>query len=181
MFAKLDQSPSDYLLYYKRATAYFSMQRHTFALEDFEKALSLTSNTFDNAHLMKARIHIREGQFALAKTSLALYIKSKGKDHDAEEIDRSIIEGDRLRSKCLKERNAELWNACVDSASQALRIASHSVEIRTWRSECSLAAGDIEGSVGDLTYVLVTLDSAHCIAYYSFQGGCPIYYRLQHN
>jgi DnaJ family protein C protein 3 len=127
------------------------MQRHTYALEDFEKVLSLTSNTFDNAHLMKARIHIREGHFALARTSLGLYINSKGRDKDAEEAERDIKEGDRLRSKAMKERNAELWNACVDSTSQALRVASHSVDIRTWRAECSLAAGDVESSVGDLT------------------------------
>jgi DnaJ family protein C protein 3 len=150
-FQILGQSPADYLLYYKRATAYFSVQRHTSALDDFEKVLSLTSNTFDNAHLMKARIHTREGHFALARTSLGLYIKSKGKDHDAEDVERDIKEGDRLRNKALKERHAELWNACVDSASQALRIASHSVEIRTWRAECALAAGDIESCVGDLT------------------------------
>ena len=127
------------------------MQRHQYALEDFEKVLSLTSNTFDNAHLMKARIHIRDGHFALAKISLGLYTTSKGKDKDADEVEREIKEGEKLRSKGMKERNAELWNACVDSASQALRIASHSVEIRTWRAECSLAAGDVESSVGDLT------------------------------
>jgi len=127
------------------------MQRHQYALEDFEKVLSLTSNTFDNAHLMKARIHIRDGHFALAKTSLSLYTTSKGKDKDADEMEREIKEGERLWSKAMKERNAELWNACMDSASQALRIASHSVQIRTWRAECSFAAGDVESSVGDLT------------------------------
>jgi DnaJ family protein C protein 3 len=151
VFQNLEQSPTDYLLYYKRATAYFSMQRHTYALEDFEKVLSLTSNTFDNAYLMKARIHIRDGHFALAKLSLTRYIKSKGQDNDAEEVERDIKEGEKVRDKALKERNAELWNACVDSASQALRIASHNVEIRTWRAECSLAAGDVESTVGDLT------------------------------
>ena len=147
----IDQSPSDYLLYYKRATAYFSMQRHSSALEDFEKVLSLTSNTFDNAHLMKSRIHLREGHFSLAQSSLDSYIKAKGKDKEAEEVGKGIKEGERFKNKASKERNAELWNACVDSASQALRVASHSAEIRTWRAECSLAAGDIESCVGDLT------------------------------
>ena len=146
-----DQSPSDYLLYYKRATAYLSMQRHASALEDFDKVLSLTSNTFDNAHLMKARIHTRDGHFDLAKTSLALYVKAKGIDRDAADLDIEIKEGDKLRSKVEKERTAELWNACVESASQALRVAGHSLEIRTWRAECSIAAGDIESTVGDLT------------------------------
>ncbi|PPQ88888.1 hypothetical protein CVT25_009123 [Psilocybe cyanescens] len=147
----IDQSPADYLLYYKRATAYYSLQRHNSALEDFDKVLSLTSNTFDNAHLMKARIFTRDGQFSLAKTSLAAYVKAKGNDKEAEELDADMKEGEKLKSKAEKERNAELWNACVESATQALRVASHSLEIRTWRAECSLAAGDVESSVGDLT------------------------------
>jgi len=127
------------------------MQRHASALEDFEKVLSLTFNSFDNAHLMKARIYAREGQFSLAQPSLNFYIKARGNDADAEEVQRDIKEGEKLRNKALKERNAELWNACVDSTSQALRVATHSVEIRVWRAECALAAGDVESSVGDLT------------------------------
>lgn len=150
-FSETDQSPADYLLYYKRATALFSLQRHSSALEDFEKVLSLTFNSFDNAHLMKARIYAREGQFSLAQSSLNLYIKAKGKDSDAEEVQRDIKQGESLKNKALKERNAELWNACVDTTSQSLRVATHSVEIRTWRAECALAAGDVESCVGDLT------------------------------
>ena len=100
---------------------------------------------------MKARIHTRDGHFSLAKPSLASYIKAKGKDKDALELEAEIKEGERLMNKAEKERNAELWNACVESATEALRVASHSVQIRTWRAECSLAAGDVESAVGDLT------------------------------
>ena len=39
----------------------------------------------------------------------------------------------------------------MESASRALRIASHSVVVRNWRAEHALAAGDIESAVGDLT------------------------------
>ncbi|EEB86866.1 hypothetical protein MPER_16026, partial [Moniliophthora perniciosa FA553] len=67
----IEQSPTDYLLYYKRATAYLSLSRHSSALDDFDKVLSLTSNTFDNAHLMKARIHLKEGEFKLAREDIS--------------------------------------------------------------------------------------------------------------
>lgn len=154
--SKTDQSPVDYLLYYKRATAYLSLQRHSSALDDFDKVLSLTSNTFDNAHLMKARIYTRDGHFASARTSLSFYIKAKGKkmDKEAEELDVEITQGESLKEKADKERQAQLWNACIETTSEALRVASHSVEIRTWRAECALAAGDVESSVGDLTCVI---------------------------
>ena len=71
MVSIIDQSPTDYLLYYKRATTYFSLQRLSSAQDDFDKVLSLTSNTFNNAHLMKVRIYTRDGHFASAGTSLS--------------------------------------------------------------------------------------------------------------
>ena len=150
-----DQAPADYLLYYKRATTYFSLQRYSAALEDFDHVLSLTSNTFDNAHLMKARIYAKEGQYEPAKSSLELYVKAKGKnkDQDAEDLEKEIEEGQHLYSKLEKERKSQLWNACVETASALLRKASHSVEVRTWRAECAFAAGDLESCVGDLSYV----------------------------
>ncbi|KAF8997995.1 hypothetical protein BDQ17DRAFT_830360 [Cyathus striatus] len=147
----IDQSPTDYLLYYKRATALHSLQRHSAALEDYDKVLSLTSQTFDSAHLSKARIHLKEGYFPASRTSLARYIKAKGRDADAVELEKDLDVGEKAREQAEKERRAELWSACVESSTRALGVASFSVEIRAWRVECSFASGDLEGSVGDLT------------------------------
>ena len=150
----IDQSPADYLLYYKRATALFSLSRHASALEDFDKVLSLTSGTFDNAHLMKARIQTRDGNFQLAREALDMYVRAKGKGNsweESSELDKEIEEGEQMEKKMEQERAAQLWNACVESASAALRIASHSVDIRSVRAECALASGDVESAIGDLT------------------------------
>ncbi|KAF8890442.1 hypothetical protein BD779DRAFT_1622562 [Infundibulicybe gibba] len=150
----IDQSPADYLLYYKRATAYFSLSRHSSALDDFEKVLSLTSNTFDNAHLMKARIHAKDGQFPLAREALRFYLKSKASTTDAgagAELASEIEEGAKMKAKTEKERQSQLWTACVESATMTLRYASHDIEIRQIRAECALASEDIEGAVGDMT------------------------------
>ncbi|KAG6872257.1 hypothetical protein C0995_011516 [Termitomyces sp. Mi166 len=147
----IEQSPADYLLYYKRATAHFSLSRHASALEDFDKVLSLTSGTFDNANLMKARIHTRDGHFDLAKESLALYLRAKGTSDETKELEEGINTGIEMEAKMERERGAQLWNACVESASAALRSASHSIDIRSVRAECALAAGDVDSAVGDLT------------------------------
>ena len=150
----IDQSPADYLLYYKRATALFSLSRHAPALEDFDKVLSLTSGSFDNAHLMKARIQTRDGNFQAGREALNLYVQAKGKGHsweEASELDKEIEEGERMEKKMEQERAAQLWNACVESASAALRVASHSIDIRSVRAECGLASGDVESAIGDLT------------------------------
>ncbi|KAJ4473177.1 hypothetical protein J3R30DRAFT_3515364 [Lentinula aciculospora] len=159
----IEQSPADYLLYYKRATAYFSLSRHTAALEDFEKVLSLTSHTFDNAHLMKARIYAKEGEFELVRSSLESYtssLSSQGRtvDSTAPELLRSVDEAEKLLAKARKEKKAQLWTACAESCSSIIRdTASHSIEVRIMRAECQLAAGDVEGSVGDLTRLAVLL------------------------
>ncbi|KAE9396733.1 hypothetical protein BT96DRAFT_1021239 [Gymnopus androsaceus JB14] len=159
----IEQSPADYLLYYKRATAYLSLSRHSAALDDFDKVLSLTSNSFDNAHLMKARIYAKEGEFALVRSSLGSYtssLSSQGRPADpvATELLESVNEAEKLLEKARKEKKAQLWTACAESCSSIIRgTASHSIEVRVMRAECQLAAGDIEGSVGDLTRLAVLL------------------------
>jgi DnaJ family protein C protein 3 len=160
----IDQSPADYLLYYKRATALFSLSRHASALDDFDKVLSLTSGTFDNAYLMKARIQTRDGNFQAAHEALEIYVRAKGKGRagqDAFELQRDIEEGERMEAKMEQERAAQLWNACVESASIALRSASHSIDIRSVRAECALASGDVESAVGDLMSVRHTMFYTH--------------------
>ena len=142
------------MLYYKRATAYLSLNKHPSALHDFEKVLELTSSSFDKAHLMKARIHVKDGNWTEAKESLESYkSNSKGGDSSAEELTSQITEGEAAHQKANKAARAKLWTACEEAASTALSVASHSIEIRQQRAECSLAAGDIEMAVGDLTYV----------------------------
>ncbi|THU93664.1 hypothetical protein K435DRAFT_829423 [Dendrothele bispora CBS 962.96] len=169
----IEQSPVDYLLYYKRATAYLSLSRHGPALEDFDKVLSLTSNTFDNAHLMKARIHAKEGSFDLARSSLSTYttsLKSQSRtpDPSAQELLESIDTAEKLVTKARNERRAELWQACAESCTAVLRggagVGSHSVEVRKMRAECQLASGDVEGTVGDLTRLALLVPSQEMMA-----------------
>ncbi|KAJ2915551.1 hypothetical protein MD484_g4882, partial [Candolleomyces efflorescens] len=160
----------DYLLYYKRATAYMSIQRHPNALEDFDKVLSLTSNTFDSAHLQKARIYMKEGLFTSARHALSTFLAAKnsagagakyhGREAEVDELDKDITEGEKMREKVERERRSQLYAACVDTANLALKVASHSVEIRTWRAECALASGDVESAVGDLTRLSHLLPSS---------------------
>ncbi|KAG6825255.1 hypothetical protein H0H87_009919, partial [Tephrocybe sp. NHM501043] len=100
---------------------------------------------------MKARIHTRDGHFDIAKEALGRYVKAKGSSEEVTELEKSINTGMAMEEKMEKERGAQLWNACVESASAALRSASHSIDIRSVRAECALAAGDVDSAVGDLT------------------------------
>ncbi|ESK91303.1 and tpr domain protein [Moniliophthora roreri MCA 2997] len=155
----IEQSPTDYLLYYKRATAYLSLSRHSSALDDFDKVLSLTSNTFDNAYLMKARIHLKEGEFKLAREDISAYMKSnKSPDASALELRDKIEEADKLMVKAQKEYKSQLSNACVETTSTLLReYTAYSIPIRSLRAECSLLSGDVAGAVGDYTRLAALL------------------------
>ena len=113
--------------------------------------LSLTSNTFDNVFLMKAKIHSKDGRWAEALDALEAYMASAKGDQSTIELRQSISEGDAASRKAKQAWKAQLWTACTESASQALKIASHSLELRQLRAECALASGDIEGAVADFT------------------------------
>ena len=147
-------APNDYLLYYKRATAYYSMNRHPQALEDFDRVLNLTSNSFNQAYLMKARIHAKDGRFPAARDAIKRY-NSKVKDDPAvREVLFGVSEAEMAAKKAIQAQKAKLWQACVEASSTALHTASHSIELRQQRANCAIAAGDIEGAVGDLTRLM---------------------------
>jgi len=103
---------------------------------------------------MKARIHAKGGNWTEAKESLELYKSNpKSESSSFKELDSQIIEGEAAHKKATQAARAKLWTACEEAASAALAVAAHSLEIRQQRAECSLAAGDLEMAVGDLTYV----------------------------
>ena len=70
----IEQSPIDYTLYYRRGTAYYSLQRHSQSLADFEKVMELSSASggFDKAILMQGRIHLKLGAWTEARAALKL-------------------------------------------------------------------------------------------------------------
>ncbi|KAH7099332.1 hypothetical protein BKA62DRAFT_710172 [Auriculariales sp. MPI-PUGE-AT-0066] len=125
----IEMSPGQYLLYYKRATAYFSQNRHAPALDDFDTVLSLTqeSGSFGKAHLMKGKIFAREGRWSEARDSLSLYATKAKTDTTTSELLFGVSEGE----------------LCTP--------ATHSISLRQMRADCSLASGDIEQAAADLT------------------------------
>ncbi|KAH7886607.1 hypothetical protein F5I97DRAFT_1019022 [Phlebopus sp. FC_14] len=144
-------SPGDYLLFYKRATAYLSASRHASALGDFNKVLELTSGGFDRAYLMMAKIYTKDGHWTRAKSALDTYAAKVPGDAVVGELMLDIKDGQAAARKANNARKAQLWTVCSEAATQALRVASHSAEIRQTRAECSLAGGDAQGAVVDLS------------------------------
>ena len=155
-----EQSPVDPTLYYKRATAYFTLGRHANALADFDQVLTLTSDSFEKAHLMKAKIHAKEGRWVDAREALKHY-QAKN-DPIARELLLDVADGEAAARKAMQAQKAKLWTACEESATQGLRVASHSIALRQQRANCALAAGDFEEAVADLRFAFPDSASSAC-------------------
>ncbi|KAJ7628502.1 hypothetical protein FB45DRAFT_918432 [Roridomyces roridus] len=154
----IEQSPADYLLFYKRGTAYLSLGRHGAALDDFTHVLSLTP--LPSAYLMQARIHTKDGEFALARTALSHYTGGSKEQQEKDSLLEDIATAEAAAKQATQERAAQLWTACTESASRALRTSTHSVAVRSLRVECALGAGDVEGGVADMSRLANLLPEA---------------------
>ncbi len=82
----LELAPSDYLLYFKRATAYLSTNRHSHALDDFDAVLRLTNGSFDGALIAKAKIYAKEGRWTDSRDVLKEYSKKVAGDRVAGDL-----------------------------------------------------------------------------------------------
>lgn len=146
----IDHSPLDYILYYKRATAYYSLAKHQNALQDFEKVLDLTNGNFDKALLMQGRVHLREGDWAAAQKALKKYISRVKGDTVAGDLLLEATEGQAVAKRAVRSSKNGQYQACYEEATEALKVASYSDELRELRANCALANGDVQQAVGDL-------------------------------
>ncbi|KAF8520012.1 hypothetical protein BU17DRAFT_75824 [Hysterangium stoloniferum] len=147
----IEQSPTSYLLYFKRATAHLSLSRHEPALADFDKVLELTGGSFDKALLSKGKIFAKEGRWAGAREMIKSYSRKNAGDRTAGDLLFAVSEGEVASKKARQAQRAKQWDVCIVESSKALQTASHAVSLRQTRVDCSLEKGDIEQTVADLT------------------------------
>lgn len=100
-----EQSPTSYLLYFKRATAHLSLSRHEPALADFDKVLQLTGGTFDKALLSKGKIFAKEGRWTEARDMIKAYSRKNIGDRAA---------GDLVRIRQYSLPLAYVCASCLD-------------------------------------------------------------------
>ena len=99
---------------------------------------------------MSAKIHARDGHWSEARKALDSH-KHKDTDKGVNVLREDVEDGEKSENQARKEMQAQLWTACYESATRALRVGAYAVGIREMRAECALLAGDIESAVGDLS------------------------------
>ena len=159
----IDQSPQDPSLFYKRASAYLSQARHQLTLADLSKVVQLSgsgSGAFDRVYLLQARIHAKEGEFTLAREALDTYLsnfqyseKDKQDIHEANTLLSSLTSASTASHRTQQSHKARLYTACVQYATDALSLATHSRNLRELRAECEVESGELEAGVGDLMFI----------------------------
>lgn len=106
---------------------------------------------------MQARIHLKEGSYPEAREALASYATARSSGDmkkTIDELEKEINDAEKMTQRAEKEHKSELWAACVESSTEALRNSAWNIKMRETRVECQLRSGDIEGAVGDLTYAV---------------------------
>ncbi|PVF93062.1 TPR-like protein [Serendipita vermifera] len=147
----LELSPNDYVLYFKRATAYLSSNRHSPALDDFDTVLRLTDGNFDGAIIAKAKIYAKEGRWAESKAALSEYSKKVPGDKNAQDLMFAVSDGEIAAKKAKSAQKHGKWEECIETTTTALQTATYSSDLRQQRADCALASGDIEQAIADMT------------------------------
>lgn len=104
---------------------------------------------------MGAKIHAREGSWALALSSLSALSSSPSASSrdtatNTQDLKADVEEGLKAEEQAKREMGAQLWTACYESATRALRVGAYAAAVREMRAECALRSGDVESAVGDL-------------------------------
>ncbi|KAG2229762.1 hypothetical protein INT48_004766 [Thamnidium elegans] len=150
------QDPSDYLSYYKRATAYLSLGRTSSAIDDFSTILDLRPG-FDKALLQRAKLYANDGDFSLAKDDLL-----KHKDATSQEV-KDLLESVQYAEKTsmlgLEAYENKNYDDCIRLMTEVIRIAPQKPQWRLTRSKCHVGKGEIEEATSDLTRVAVLTPS----------------------
>lgn len=145
----IESDPTSYLNHYKRATAYLSLGRHAAALDDFDAILKLNPD-FAQAHLQKAKILAKEGEFELAKAELKAYHRTKG-DAESKDLAKAVDHAISEYSAGVKASKQHKWQDCVGHVTAAIKVGSNAAALRQLRAQCETELGNSEAAYADLS------------------------------
>ncbi|CAO3611531.1 unnamed protein product [Cunninghamella blakesleeana] len=158
--AAISQDPSNYISYYKRATAYLSLGRTQAAADDFTKILSLKPD-FDKALFQRAKIYIQDGEFISAKKDLKQYLKNHNDDNEASRLLNDIEEATSSIKKAKQNLKSESFDECIENISSAIRIAPNMGSLRRISAQCHTGKGEFDLAAGDLSKAVHITPSDH--------------------
>ncbi|KAI8368738.1 hypothetical protein BD560DRAFT_398563 [Blakeslea trispora] len=145
--AAIQQQPTDYISYYKRATAYLSLGRTNAAIEDFTTILNLKPG-FEKALLERAKLYTADGEFALAKKDLLAHSSPEMKS-----LLDSVEFAESQSELGLRAFEAKQYDSCIQHMGEVIKIAPQRPQWRIVRAKCHLGKNEVEEAVHDYSRV----------------------------
>ncbi|KAI8087815.1 uncharacterized protein B0P05DRAFT_532387 [Gilbertella persicaria] len=149
--AAIQQRPSDYISYYKRATAYLSLGRTSAAIDDFSTILNLKPG-FEKALLQRAKLYAADGEFSLAKKDLLEH-----KDNQSDPQVKALLDSvEFAESQSVLGQTAfedRQYEQCIQHMTEVIRVAPQRPQWRLVRAKCHIGKNEIEEAANDFTRV----------------------------
>lgn len=148
--------PSNYLSYYRRATAGLSLGRTANALSDLDHLLAIKPD-FAQAHFSKANVLTKEGDLDEAAIAIKAFLKLKASDSRGTELEGKIaaaqkeLKAVRAAAKDVArgKNMATKGQDCLRAAEKLLEVSPNHLEVRNTRADCRLALGQLEDAMAD--------------------------------
>ncbi|ORY84430.1 DnaJ and TPR domain-containing protein [Protomyces lactucae-debilis] len=144
--AAIDKDPQNYLTYFKRATAYLALNRHSAALGDFAKVLQVKPG-FKSALTQVAKVKASLGQWDAAADAFA-----KVEGDVAKTMLASLKDAKRAAEEAEVLRKKGDAAGCLVAVEKAIDVASASSQLRYLKAQCSVMAGHLEEAIADLVF-----------------------------
>ncbi|RKP36229.1 hypothetical protein BJ085DRAFT_4434, partial [Dimargaris cristalligena] len=157
----LDTDATQPLIYFKRAAVYLSKGRSVAALADLNQALQLNPN-FEPALTQRGKLLTRRGQFGQARADWEHLQKLASATPPSEEAQKALDQlqtAERGFENTKAALEAAKYSRCVQTSSDALKIATQMTELYELRADCYLRQGNAEKAVADYSRA-VQIDSS---------------------
>ncbi|KAG4306001.1 hypothetical protein PORY_000911 [Pneumocystis oryctolagi] len=144
----ISRDPTNYLTFFKRATALMSLGRNHLAIDDFTKVLDLKPE-FDTALLQRGRLRARLGDWENA-------IQDLKRVNDYQQL-KEVMDAQKHAMMATVSFNKGNMEECLEHLKVAISVASLVAKLRLLRANSHIVLGDVENAIKDLIHAS-TLD-----------------------
>ncbi|EMR11804.1 hypothetical protein PNEG_00230 [Pneumocystis murina B123] len=144
----ISRDPSNYLTYFKRATALMSLGKNHMAIDDFSKVIDLKPG-FNGALLQRGKLRAKLGDWENA-------IQDLKQVNDYQQL-KEVMDAQKHAMMATVSFNKGNIEECLEHLKVAISVASFVAKLRLLRADSHIILGDVGNAIKDLIHV-TTLD-----------------------
>lgn len=156
----INNDPSNYLTYFKRATVFLALNRPKSALEDLDKALELNAN-FSSALSQRANLYFKMGELDRAHIDYEQILQREPSNVDALMMSERV---EKLREEIINVQDLledYQYDVALNTLSSIIEVTPYSTELLRHRATAYEKVGEIRRAIGDYrTIAKLSVDAA---------------------